>query len=85
MKEDLKKEIDERLKQLNLPKEMDKSWFYNFFEFLTDINYKTDNLDDLLTQLRAKSIKSIEEVDYAILETSGKLSVFKKSDDKDRV
>lgn len=43
------------------------------------------NLDDLLTQLRAKSIKSIEEVDYAILETSGKLSVFKKSDDKNSV
>lgn len=42
------------------------------------------NLDDLLTQLRAKSIKSIEEVDYAILETSGKLSVFKKDDDKQR-
>lgn len=42
------------------------------------------NLDDLLTQLRGQSIKSIEEVDYAILETSGKLSVFKKSDDKDR-
>lgn len=40
------------------------------------------NLDDLLTQLRAKSIKSIEEVDYAILETSGKLSIFKSSDDK---
>jgi uncharacterized membrane protein YcaP (DUF421 family) len=40
------------------------------------------NLDDLLTQLRDKSIKSIEEVDYAILETSGKLSVFKKSEDK---
>ena len=39
------------------------------------------NLDDLLTQLRNNSIKSIEEVDYAILETSGKLSVFKKSDD----
>ena len=30
------------------------------------------NLDDLLTQLRAKSIKSIEEVDYAILETEAK-------------
>lgn len=43
------------------------------------------NLDDLLTQLRAKSIKSIEEVDYAILETSGKLSVFKREEDKDRV
>lgn len=42
------------------------------------------NLDDLLTQLRAKSIKSIEEVDYAILETSGKLSVFKREDDKER-
>ena len=42
------------------------------------------NLDDLLTQLRAKSIKSIEEVDYAILETSGKLSIFKKDDDKNR-
>lgn len=40
------------------------------------------NLDDLLTQLREKSIKSIEEVDYAILETSGKLSVFTKSNDK---
>ena len=43
------------------------------------------NLDDLLTQLRAKSIKSIEEVDYAVLETSGKLSVFKREDDKNRV
>ena len=36
------------------------------------------NLDDLLTQLRARQVKSIEEVDYAILETSGKLSVFPK-------
>ncbi len=36
------------------------------------------NLEDLLSQLREKGIKSIEEVDYAILETSGKLSVFKK-------
>lgn len=43
------------------------------------------NLDDLLTQLREKSIKSIEEVDYAILETSGKLSIFKREDDKNRV
>ncbi|MGN0973517.1 MAG: DUF421 domain-containing protein [Bacilli bacterium] len=36
------------------------------------------NLDDLLTQLREKQIRSIEEVDYAILETSGRLSVFIK-------
>ena len=38
------------------------------------------NLDDLLTQLREKSIKSIADVDYALLETSGKLSVFEKKD-----
>lgn len=37
------------------------------------------NLEDLLTQLRAREVKSIEEVEYAILETSGKLSVFKKN------
>ena len=36
------------------------------------------NLDDLLTQLRESNYKSISEVDYAILESSGKLSVFKK-------
>ena len=37
------------------------------------------SLDDLLTQLRDKGIRSIEEVDYAILENGGKLSVFKKN------
>lgn len=42
------------------------------------------NIDDLLIQLREKGIKSIEEVDYAVLETSGKLSIFKKNEDKDR-
>ena len=42
------------------------------------------NIDDLFSQLRNQSIKSVEEVDYAILETNGKLSVFKKeqSDNK---
>lgn len=40
------------------------------------------NLDDLLTQLREQSIKSIGEVEYAILETSGKLSIFKKESNK---
>lgn len=38
------------------------------------------NFDDLLSQLRQKDIRSIEEVEYAILENSGKLSVFKYSD-----
>ena len=36
------------------------------------------NIDDLLTQLREQHIRSIEEVDYAVLETSGNLSVFQK-------
>ena len=40
------------------------------------------NLDDLLTQLREQSIRSIKEVEYAILETSGKLSIFKKETSK---
>ncbi|MDD3821809.1 MAG: DUF421 domain-containing protein [Bacilli bacterium] len=35
------------------------------------------NLDDLLTQLRDKGIRSIEEVEYAVLEENGRLSVFK--------
>lgn len=39
------------------------------------------SLDDLITQLREQGIKSIEEVDYAILENDGKLSVFKKCKD----
>lgn len=41
------------------------------------------NLDDLLVELRSKGIKSIEEVDYAILEVSGRLSIFEKNDDKE--
>lgn len=40
------------------------------------------NLEDLLTQLREKQIKSIEDVDYAVLETSGKLSVFRRQSKK---
>lgn len=40
-------------------------------------------LDDLLLQLREKDVRTIDEVDYAILEINGKLSVFKK-DNKDK-
>lgn len=36
------------------------------------------NIDDLLTQLREKDIKNVADVEFAILETSGKLSVFEK-------
>ena len=41
-------------------------------------------LDDLLLQLREKDIRCIDEVDYAILEINGKLSVFKKDDTKNK-
>ena len=34
------------------------------------------SLDDLIMQLREQGVKSIEEVDYAVLENDGKLSVF---------
>jgi len=34
------------------------------------------NLDDLLVQLREKGYKSIEDIEYAILENNGTLSVF---------
>ena len=50
------------------------------FKCMIDQRY---TLDDLLLQLREKDIRSIDEVEYAILETNGKLSVFKK-DDKDK-
>jgi uncharacterized membrane protein YcaP (DUF421 family) len=36
------------------------------------------NFDDLLTQLREKDIRSIADVEFAILESSGSLSVIKK-------
>ena len=41
------------------------------------------NLDDLLMELRSNEIKSIEEVDYAILEVSGRLSIFRKNNNKE--
>ena len=41
------------------------------------------NIEDLLMQLRDNSIKSISDIDYAILETNGKLSIFKKDKNSD--
>lgn len=37
------------------------------------------NIDDLLVQLREKDIKNVADVEFAILEPSGKLSVFEKT------
>ena len=38
------------------------------------------NMNDLLMQLREKNITSVADVEFAVLETSGKLSVFSKSE-----
>jgi len=38
------------------------------------------NIDDVLFQLREKGISDIREVDYAMLERSGNLSIFKKDE-----
>ncbi|UMZ74872.1 DUF421 domain-containing protein [Natranaerofaba carboxydovora] len=38
------------------------------------------NLNDLTSQLRQKNVQNISEVEYAVLEPSGQLSVIKKAD-----
>lgn len=47
---------------------------------LKDLQY---NLSDLLEQLRSKDVSNIAEVEYAILETNGELSILKKELKKD--
>lgn len=46
---------------------------------LKEMKKQRYNMDDLYAQLREEGIKAIDEVDFAILEASGKLSVFKKT------
>ena len=53
-----------------------KNGILNFKEMIN----QRYTLDDLLLQLREKDVKRIDEVDYAILETNGKLSVLEKKD-----
>ena len=64
--------------------------FRNFFDGKPSIiieggkvNYKEMvkqryTIDDLLFELRQKGIKSLENVEYALLESNGKLSIFEK-------
>ena len=40
------------------------------------------SLDDLLVHIRDKGYRNIEEIEYAILETSGNLSIFETKDKK---
>ncbi|MCM3716983.1 DUF421 domain-containing protein [Fictibacillus phosphorivorans] len=42
------------------------------------------NFDDLLTQLRENNIRSLNEVEFGVLETTGKLSVIRRDDDFER-
>lgn len=42
------------------------------------------NLDDLLTQLREKGYRNIEDIEYAILENNGTLSVFAYNNKKNK-
>ena len=46
------------------------------FNVMSKLRY---TLDDLISQLREKGVKSLEEVDYAVLETNGNLSVFQNT------
>ena len=48
------------------------------FSVMSKLRY---TLDDLVLELRRNGIKSIEEVDYAVLETNGDLSVFQNTKD----
>ncbi len=45
------------------------------FSTMSKLRY---SLDDLVTSLREHGVKSVEEVNYAILENDGKLSIFPK-------
>lgn len=45
------------------------------FKVMSKLRY---TLDDLMGQLREQGVMSLEEVDYAVLENNGKLSVFTK-------
>ena len=58
-------------------KYIDELWTYS------KQDAKKYNMNDLYTQLRSKDIRSIEEVEYAILETNGNLSVFTYEENQD--
>lgn len=48
------------------------------FEEMRNLRY---SLDDLISQLREQGIENLEDVNYAVIENNGKLSVFKTETD----
>jgi uncharacterized membrane protein YcaP (DUF421 family) len=48
----------------------------------TEMKKQRYNFDDLLTQLREKNINNLADVEFAVLEPSGKLSVFERDHKK---
>ncbi len=52
---------------------------------LSNMDAEKYNMNDLYTQLRDKDIRYIDEVEYAILETNGKLSVFTYAENKEQI
>lgn len=52
---------------------------------ISEMNKQHYNLDDLMTHLRDKQIRSISEVEYAVLETNGRLSIFTYEENKENI
>ena len=48
------------------------------FKLMSKLRY---SIDDLLSQLREKDIKNIDNINYAVLENNGKLSIFQDNND----
>lgn len=48
---------------------------------LQEMKKQNYNMDDLMTHLRGQQIRSIKEVEYAVLETNGRLSIFTFEED----
>ena len=54
----------------------------NMLHYYPEILKARYNIDDLMSQLRQKDVFDIAEVEYAVLETSGELTVLLKAESK---
>lgn len=75
---------------LSLKSQMIRKWFDGEPSFLIDkgklnqseMRKQRYSLDDLIMQLREKQVTNLADVEFAVLETSGKLSVIEKDNKK---